>query len=47
MLGWMEWWWRRQLADEGIQAVIRSQSRIVSRVKLLGWGQEMGAVNTA
>ncbi|MFF1822051.1 hypothetical protein ACFVWG_32390 [Kribbella sp. NPDC058245] len=35
----MEWWWRRQLADEGIQAVIRSQARIVSRVQLLaaGW----------
>jgi hypothetical protein len=39
MLGWMEWWWRRQLTDEGIQAVIRSQARIVSRVQLLaaGW----------
>ncbi len=39
MLGWMEWWWHRQLADKGIQELIRSQHQIVSRVQLLsaGW----------
>jgi hypothetical protein len=35
----MDWWWRQQLADEGIEVVIHDQHRIVSRVQLLaaGW----------
>ncbi|MFK4089981.1 hypothetical protein ACI2LF_38070 [Kribbella sp. NPDC020789] len=38
----MEWWWHRQLADEGIEAVIRNQAQIVSRVQLLaaGWSSD-------
>jgi len=40
MLGWM--WWHRQLADQGIDDLIRSQDRIVSRVQLLaaGWSSD-------
>ena len=35
----MDWWWRRQLADEGIHVVIHDQNRIVSRAQLqaAGW----------
>ena len=35
----MEWWWRRQLADEGIQTIIHVQGHIVSRAQLraAGW----------
>ena len=35
----MDWWWRRQLADEGIHVLIHQQSRIVSRAQLhaAGW----------
>jgi len=37
----VDWWWRRQLADEGIQALIHDQQRIVSRVQLFaaGWSE--------
>jgi len=37
----MDWWWRRQLADEGIQALIHHQNRIVSRAQLqaAGWSE--------
>ncbi|WP_165554042.1 hypothetical protein [Kribbella capetownensis] len=37
----MDWWWRRQLADEGIDALIHDQQRIVSRVQLsaAGWSK--------
>jgi very-short-patch-repair endonuclease len=36
----MDWWWR-QLADEGIEALIHDQNRIVSRAQLLaaGWSE--------
>jgi very-short-patch-repair endonuclease len=35
----MDWWWRRQLAADGIDALIHDQGRIVSRVQLqaAGW----------
>ncbi|MEU4606503.1 type IV toxin-antitoxin system AbiEi family antitoxin domain-containing protein [Kribbella sp. NPDC023972] len=35
----MDWWWRRQLADKGIEALIHDQNRIVSRAQLqaAGW----------
>jgi len=35
----MDWWWARQLADEGIQALIHDQGQIVSRAQLqaAGW----------
>ncbi|MFC9694138.1 hypothetical protein ACFTSF_36675 [Kribbella sp. NPDC056951] len=38
----MEWWWHQQLANEGIQELIRSQDRIVSRLQLLtaGWSTD-------
>ncbi|WP_433166935.1 hypothetical protein [Kribbella sp. CA-247076] len=37
----MDWWWQRQLADEGIDALIHDQGRIVSRKQLAiaGWSQ--------
>ena len=37
----MEWWWVRQLADEGIHVLIHHQERIVSRVQLqaAGWSE--------
>lgn len=37
----VDWWWKRQLADEGIQALIHDQNRIVSRVQLqeAGWSE--------
>ncbi|WP_329002497.1 hypothetical protein OHA18_05125 [Kribbella sp. NBC_00709] len=37
----MEWWWVRQLANEGIQVLIHHQNRIVSRVQLqaAGWSE--------
>jgi len=31
----MDWWWRRQLDGEGLDALIDAQNRIVSRVQLL------------
>jgi very-short-patch-repair endonuclease len=31
----MDWWWRRQLDDEGLDALIDAQHRIVSRIQLL------------
>ncbi|TDD41404.1 hypothetical protein E1263_42480, partial [Kribbella antibiotica] len=34
----MDWWWRRQLADEGIQELIRAQNGVVSRTQLLAGG---------
>jgi hypothetical protein len=30
----MDWWWKRQLADEGIAVLIHDQQQIVSRVQL-------------
>jgi len=35
----MEWWWRRRLADDGIDALIQHQNLIVSRAQLqaAGW----------
>jgi very-short-patch-repair endonuclease len=35
----MDWWWQRQLANDGIQALIHDQGRIVSRAQLraAGW----------
>jgi very-short-patch-repair endonuclease len=35
----VDWWWQRQLADEGIHALIHDQRRIVSRAQLqaAGW----------
>lgn len=35
----MDWWWRRQLVDEGIHVLIHEQNRIVSRAQLqsAGW----------
>ena len=37
----MDWWWRRQLADDGIDALIHDQGRIVSRAQLqaAGWSE--------
>jgi very-short-patch-repair endonuclease len=37
----MDWWWRRQLADEGIHVLIHDQNRIVARQQLLaaGWSE--------
>ena len=37
----MDWWWRRQLADDGIDALIHDQNRIVSRAQLqaAGWSE--------
>ncbi|HWD81540.1 MAG TPA: hypothetical protein VG497_21740 [Kribbella sp.] len=37
----MDWWWRRQLADEGIHVLIHTQFRVVSRVQLqaAGWSE--------
>ena len=37
----MDWWWQRRLADEGLQALIHDQNRIVSRAQLLaaGWSE--------
>lgn len=31
----MDWWWRRQLADEGLDTLIDAQRRVVSRTQLL------------
>ncbi|TDU90541.1 hypothetical protein EV138_4132 [Kribbella voronezhensis] len=35
----MDWWWRRHLDDEGLDALIDAQNRIVSRVQLLAAGR--------
>ncbi len=37
----MDWWWQRQLANDGIQALIHDQGRIVSRAQLwaAGWSE--------
>ncbi len=37
----MDWWWQRQLADDGIGALIHDQNRIVSRAQLqaAGWSE--------
>jgi very-short-patch-repair endonuclease len=40
-LGRMDWWWRQQLADEGLSVLIHDQNRIVSRAQLqtAGWSE--------
>ncbi|TDD58728.1 hypothetical protein E1263_18090 [Kribbella antibiotica] len=37
----MDWWWARQLADDGIDALIHHQGRVVSRAQLqaAGWSE--------
>ncbi|WP_132152041.1 type IV toxin-antitoxin system AbiEi family antitoxin domain-containing protein [Kribbella antiqua] len=37
----MDWWWKRQLADEGIAVLIHDQQQIVSRAQLqaAGWSE--------
>jgi hypothetical protein len=35
----MDWWWRRQLDDEGLEVLIHEQQRIVSRSQLLAAGR--------
>ncbi|MGY4767178.1 hypothetical protein ACXC9Q_09690 [Kribbella sp. CWNU-51] len=37
----MDWWWRQQLDDEGIEVLIHEQHRIVSRAQALaaGWSE--------
>ncbi|MET7276947.1 hypothetical protein ABZS29_01855 [Kribbella sp. NPDC005582] len=37
----MEWWWQRQLADEGLEVVIHQQELAVSRAQLFaaGWSE--------
>ncbi|WP_405061292.1 hypothetical protein OG474_06515 [Kribbella sp. NBC_01505] len=37
----MDWWWERQLADEGLDVLIHEQDRIVSRAQLFaaGWSE--------
>lgn len=35
----MDWWWRRQLEDEGLEVLIHEQRRIVSRTQLLAAGR--------
>lgn len=37
----MDWWWRQRLADDGIEALIHAQNRIVSRAQLqaAGWSE--------
>ena len=35
----MDWWWRRQLDDEGLEVLIHEQQRIVSRTQLLAAGR--------
>lgn len=39
MLVRMDWWWRQQLADEGLDVLIHEQRRVVSRVQLLAAGR--------
>ncbi|GAB3949215.1 hypothetical protein GCM10029976_081730 [Kribbella albertanoniae] len=37
----MNWWWERQLADQGLEVVIHEQDRIVARAQLFaaGWSE--------
>ncbi|TCC37325.1 hypothetical protein [Kribbella sindirgiensis] len=35
----MDWWWRQQLADEGLDVLIHEQNRVVSRAQLLAAGR--------
>jgi hypothetical protein len=37
----MDWWWKQQLADEGLAVLIHDQNRIVSRAQLqtAGWSE--------
>ncbi|MGW7679329.1 hypothetical protein ACWGID_01225 [Kribbella sp. NPDC054772] len=37
----MDWWWRQQLADEGLEVLIHEQRRVVSRVQLLAAGRSV------
>ncbi|MGZ0150563.1 hypothetical protein ACXJJ3_26120 [Kribbella sp. WER1] len=40
----MDWWWRRQLADEGLDVLVHVQSRVVSRAQLLAAGSSEAEV---
>lgn len=44
MLVRVDWWWRQQLADEGLDVLIHEQSRVVSRAQLLAAGRSAGAL---